>query len=73
MRVEELERAVATSPETHKFEASRLVSGATLMSLCRGLITVEEESQLVRLVRRVPTLERALKDGETTTKTTHSA
>ncbi|KAH6916346.1 hypothetical protein BKA70DRAFT_1216542 [Coprinopsis sp. MPI-PUGE-AT-0042] len=53
MTIEELERAVATSPDTHKFEAGRLVPGTTLISLCGGLITVEDESGLVRLVRDV--------------------
>ncbi|KAH6906766.1 hypothetical protein BKA70DRAFT_1150947, partial [Coprinopsis sp. MPI-PUGE-AT-0042] len=50
MTMEELEWAVATSPDTHKFEASRRVPGTTLLSLCGGLITLEEESRLVRLV-----------------------
>ncbi|KAH6889029.1 hypothetical protein BKA70DRAFT_1163656 [Coprinopsis sp. MPI-PUGE-AT-0042] len=50
MTIDELERAVATSPDTHKFEPGRLVPGATLISICGGLITVEEESRLVRLV-----------------------
>ncbi|KAH6909815.1 hypothetical protein BKA70DRAFT_176896 [Coprinopsis sp. MPI-PUGE-AT-0042] len=50
MTIEELERAIATSPETHKFEPHRLVPGMTLMALCRGLVTFEEESRVVRLV-----------------------
>ncbi|KAH6916230.1 hypothetical protein BKA70DRAFT_1395850 [Coprinopsis sp. MPI-PUGE-AT-0042] len=50
MTIDELERAVATSPDTYKFEIDRLVPGATLISLCGGLVTVEEESRLVRLV-----------------------
>lgn len=54
MTLEELERAVATSLETHTFEASRRVPGANLMSMCRGLVVVEEESRLVRLVRELP-------------------
>lgn len=51
MTVEELRMAVATSPVTHKFEADQLVPSTTLVSLCRGLVTVEEGSRLVRLVR----------------------
>ncbi|KAH6903055.1 hypothetical protein BKA70DRAFT_1155716 [Coprinopsis sp. MPI-PUGE-AT-0042] len=50
MTVEELERAVATSPDTYKFEADRFVPGSTLIYLCRGLISLEEESRIVRLV-----------------------
>ncbi|KAH6914320.1 ankyrin repeat-containing domain protein [Coprinopsis sp. MPI-PUGE-AT-0042] len=50
MTIDELERAVATSPDTHKFEPRRLVPETTLVSLCGGLITVEEESRVVRLV-----------------------
>ncbi|KAH6889054.1 ankyrin repeat domain-containing protein 50 [Coprinopsis sp. MPI-PUGE-AT-0042] len=50
MTIEELERVVAFSPDTHKFEPDRLVPETTLISLCGGLIVVEEESRLVRLV-----------------------
>ena len=50
MTLQELERAVATSPRTFKFEADRVVPGTTLISMCRGLLVVEEESQIVRLV-----------------------
>ncbi|KAH6909876.1 hypothetical protein BKA70DRAFT_1187647, partial [Coprinopsis sp. MPI-PUGE-AT-0042] len=50
MTIEELERAVATSPETFKFEPDRLAPGTTLIAFCRGLVTFEEESRLVRLV-----------------------
>jgi hypothetical protein len=51
MTLGELERVVATSPDTYRFDPDRLVPGATLMSLCRGLITAEEESGIVRLIR----------------------
>ncbi|KAH6906080.1 ankyrin repeat-containing domain protein [Coprinopsis sp. MPI-PUGE-AT-0042] len=50
MTMEELKWAVATSPSNHKFEAGRLVPETTLLAICGGLITVEEESGLVRLV-----------------------
>ena len=56
MALQELERAVATSPHTFKFEADRVVPGKTLISMCRGLLVVEEESQIVRLVREWPRL-----------------
>lgn len=52
MAIDQLRHALATSPETHSFEQPRLVPEATLMTICRGLITIDEESRLVRLVRK---------------------
>ena len=52
MTIEELRRAIATAPGTRKFERKRLVPAATLLTICCGLITVEEETRLVRLVRK---------------------
>ncbi|KAH6889026.1 hypothetical protein BKA70DRAFT_884392 [Coprinopsis sp. MPI-PUGE-AT-0042] len=65
MTIDELERAMATSPDTHKFEPRRLVPETTLVSLCGGLIAVEEESRLVRLVHYTAkdTLEDLLHDA----------
>jgi hypothetical protein len=51
MTIDELERAVATCSITHKYEAGQVVPGAILMSICQGLVVVEEESHMVRLVR----------------------
>jgi ankyrin repeat domain-containing protein 50 len=51
MTIEELRHALATSPDTHVFEHARLVPEAMLIGVCRGLVTVEEESKRVRLVR----------------------
>ena len=51
MTLKELERVVAICPETFKFEADRVVPGSTFLTMCRGLLVVEEESQIVRLVR----------------------
>ncbi|KAH6905339.1 ankyrin repeat-containing domain protein [Coprinopsis sp. MPI-PUGE-AT-0042] len=51
MTVEELQHAVAASPDTHNFQPARLVPEvSTLIGLCRGMLTVEEESNVVRLV-----------------------
>ncbi|KAH6906252.1 hypothetical protein BKA70DRAFT_1429679 [Coprinopsis sp. MPI-PUGE-AT-0042] len=36
--------------DTHKFDRNRLVDEATLMALCRGLVSVEEETDIVRFV-----------------------
>jgi hypothetical protein len=50
--IEELERAVATSSKTYKFQPDEVVPGMHLVALCRGLLTFEEESSIVRLVRK---------------------
>ncbi|KAH6884775.1 hypothetical protein BKA70DRAFT_1574805 [Coprinopsis sp. MPI-PUGE-AT-0042] len=50
LTIDELRHAVATCPETHKFDRSRLVNKALLMGLCRGLVNVEENTNVVRFV-----------------------
>ncbi|KAH6909719.1 hypothetical protein BKA70DRAFT_1425448 [Coprinopsis sp. MPI-PUGE-AT-0042] len=50
LTIEELLEAVATCPDTHRLEQDRLVQEATLIGLCHGLVAVEEETGLVRLV-----------------------
>lgn len=50
MTIEELRHAIATSPTTHEFERKRLVPGSTIITRCCGLVVVEEETKLVRLV-----------------------
>jgi hypothetical protein len=53
MSVDALRYAIATSPDTHEFDQSRLVSSETLITLCRGLVAVEEEEEETRIVRLV--------------------
>jgi ankyrin repeat domain-containing protein 50 len=55
LTVDQVRRAVATSLESHKFHEDRMVPEAILMGLCRGLVTVDQESRLVRLVRKSST------------------
>ncbi|KAH6867197.1 ankyrin repeat-containing domain protein [Coprinopsis sp. MPI-PUGE-AT-0042] len=50
LTINELRHALATCPETHKLDQSRLVNKALLMGLCRGLVNVEENTNLVRFV-----------------------
>ncbi|KAH6911293.1 hypothetical protein BKA70DRAFT_1424037 [Coprinopsis sp. MPI-PUGE-AT-0042] len=50
LKIEELRRVIATCPNTHMFDSNRLVDEGTLISLCRGLVNVEEETKLVRFV-----------------------
>ncbi|KAH6877362.1 hypothetical protein BKA70DRAFT_1568172 [Coprinopsis sp. MPI-PUGE-AT-0042] len=50
LTIDELRHAIATSPDTHKFDRSRLVDGVTLIYLCRGLVDIEEETNVVHFV-----------------------
>ncbi|KAH6907874.1 hypothetical protein BKA70DRAFT_1150159 [Coprinopsis sp. MPI-PUGE-AT-0042] len=50
LKIEELRHAVATCPDTYRFDRRRLVDEATLMGLCHGLVNVEEETNIVRFV-----------------------
>jgi ankyrin repeat domain-containing protein 50 len=52
LTIEELRWAVATAPDTHRFEAERMVAEPFLMSLCCGLLRVDEKSKSVHLVRK---------------------
>ena len=51
MTVAELCHAIANNPETHRFESDRVIPLSTITGLCHGLLTVDRESRLVRLVR----------------------
>lgn len=51
LTVDELRHAIATCPDTYKLELSRLSPAGTLLSVCCGLITLEGEAGIVRLVR----------------------
>ncbi|KAH6903987.1 hypothetical protein BKA70DRAFT_583896 [Coprinopsis sp. MPI-PUGE-AT-0042] len=50
MAIDTLRRAVATSPDSHVFEAKRMVPEALLLSACCGLVSVDEKTRLVRLI-----------------------
>ncbi|KAH6879705.1 hypothetical protein BKA70DRAFT_1576151 [Coprinopsis sp. MPI-PUGE-AT-0042] len=50
MTIDVLRRAVATCPETHAFEPKRMVPEALLLSVCCGLVSVDEKTRLVRLI-----------------------
>lgn len=53
MTIDELCHALAICPETHAFQQERLMSEAALITLCRGLVVVEDTSRTVRLVREL--------------------
>ncbi|KAH6892840.1 hypothetical protein BKA70DRAFT_837847 [Coprinopsis sp. MPI-PUGE-AT-0042] len=50
MDIEALRRAIATNPDTHNFESKRLVPQALLVSVCCGLVSIDEKTRIVRLV-----------------------
>lgn len=49
--MEQLRHFTASCPETHKLSHRRLVDKATIMGLCRGLISVDDQTNVVRFVR----------------------
>ena len=53
LTIDELRHALATCPETYHFESERLMPEATILAACRGLVTIDKESRLVRLVREL--------------------
>ncbi|KAH6901135.1 ankyrin repeat-containing domain protein [Coprinopsis sp. MPI-PUGE-AT-0042] len=50
LTVEELRHAVASSLDTYSFEKTRLVSAEVMVGVCCGLLAIEKETGLVRLV-----------------------
>ncbi|TFK26017.1 ankyrin [Coprinopsis marcescibilis] len=51
LTIEELRYAVAVNPVTYKFDPEELVEKETLVGLCCGLITVDPDTDLVRLIQ----------------------
>lgn len=52
LTIEEIRHAVASCTDTFKFDSSRLTPIEKLVDACCGLVTIEKESSLVRLVRK---------------------
>ncbi|KAH6884739.1 hypothetical protein BKA70DRAFT_136409 [Coprinopsis sp. MPI-PUGE-AT-0042] len=50
LAIEELRHAIASCPDTHNYEPSRLVAPQTLVGVCCGLILIEKETRQVRLI-----------------------
>ncbi|KAH6874828.1 ankyrin repeat-containing domain protein [Coprinopsis sp. MPI-PUGE-AT-0042] len=50
MTIDTLRCAVSTCPETYAFEPKRMVPEALLLSVCCGLISVDEKTRLIRLI-----------------------
>jgi hypothetical protein len=52
LTVAELQHLTAVCLETQKFDPERIVHIDTLLALCHGLLVVDKETKLVRLVRK---------------------
>ncbi|KAH6911265.1 hypothetical protein BKA70DRAFT_1099898, partial [Coprinopsis sp. MPI-PUGE-AT-0042] len=52
LTVDELQHAVATCPDTHRVELGRLAPVETLVSVCCGLLVLEQATATIRLVRK---------------------
>ncbi|KAH6894838.1 ankyrin repeat domain-containing protein 28, partial [Coprinopsis sp. MPI-PUGE-AT-0042] len=50
MTIDTLRRAVSTCPETYAFEPKRMAPEALLLSVCCGLVSVDEKTRLIRLI-----------------------
>lgn len=48
--MEELQHALAVQPGENNFDEVRLYAEDDLVSVCAGLVTVDRESQVIRLV-----------------------
>ena len=51
LTMDDLRHALAVDPETFEYDRDLLVDADTLISICCGLISLEPQSKLVRLVR----------------------
>jgi hypothetical protein len=56
LTVSELQHLTAVCLETQTFDAERIVHIDTLLALCHGLLVVDKETSLVRLVRELLSL-----------------
>ncbi|KAH6902662.1 ankyrin repeat-containing domain protein [Coprinopsis sp. MPI-PUGE-AT-0042] len=50
MDITVLRHAIATCPDRHTFQAKRLIPEALLISVCCGLVSVDEKTRVIRLI-----------------------
>ena len=50
MIVEELQHALAVEPDTKMLDWDNIIEESVLVSVCGGLVTIEDESRVIRLV-----------------------
>lgn len=50
MIVEELQHALAVEPDTKELDWDNIIEDSVLISVCGGLVTIEDESRVIRLV-----------------------
>jgi ankyrin repeat domain-containing protein 50 len=56
LTIDTLRMAVATTPGTHAFDPKRMVPEALLLSVCCGLVSLDNKSRIVRLIRELHSL-----------------
>src|ERR1700722_10128767 len=57
LSVKELQHALAVMPDTTKLDPEDIIDYEILTSLCAGLVVINEERNVVGLVRKQPTVE----------------
>jgi hypothetical protein len=57
LSVKELQHALAVMPDTTKLDPDDITDDEILTSICAGLVVIDEEQNIIRLVRKLPTIE----------------
>ena len=57
LSVKELQHALAVMPDTTKLDPEDIIDYEILTSICAGLVVIDEERNVVGLVRKQPTIE----------------
>src|SRR5271170_3336327 len=57
LSVKELQHALAVMPDTTKLDHEDIIDDEILTSICAGLVVIDEERNVIGLVRKQPTVE----------------
>lgn len=64
LTIEDLQYAVAVTPDTYQFQEEHIVSEEDLISICCGLVNVEAQSRHVRFIRECVDLKHGVRDTD---------
>jgi ankyrin repeat domain-containing protein 50 len=53
LTIDELRHGIASCPETYSFDKKRLVAVEMMVAVCCGLLMIEKETNVVRLIREL--------------------